>query len=104
MAWTAGAGRASPIAAAVAAAWIDSLSYETHHSLDPELRVDVPSAITMYPRDIEKTPRTWAQERYRRIVRWRSPEAGGHFPSLEVPEYFVRDLREGLAAVLAAHP
>ncbi|MFF9361253.1 epoxide hydrolase family protein [Streptomyces griseoluteus] len=78
--------------------------YESHNSLDPELRVDVPSAITMYPRDIEKTPRTWAQERYRRIVRWRSPEAGGHFPSLEVPGYFVQDLREGLAAVLAAHP
>ncbi|GHC56278.1 epoxide hydrolase family protein [Streptomyces flavofungini] len=76
--------------------------YESHHSLDPELRVDVPAAISVYPRDIEKCPRPWAQERYRQIVRWRSPEAGGHFPSLEVPEYFVRDLREGLAAVLAA--
>ncbi|KUJ65936.1 epoxide hydrolase, partial [Streptomyces albus subsp. albus] len=39
--------------------------YESHASLDPALRVDVPSAITMYPRDIEKTPRPWAEERYR---------------------------------------
>ncbi len=76
--------------------------YESHNSLDPELRVDVPSAITMYPRDIEKSPRAWAQERYRKIVRWNSPEAGGHFPSLEVPEYFVKDLRAGLGAVLDA--
>ncbi|MFB8403255.1 epoxide hydrolase [Streptomyces sp. NPDC055912] len=76
--------------------------YESHNSLDPELRVDVPAAITMYPRDIEKTPRPWAEERYRRIVRWNAPEAGGHFPSLEVPDYFVKDLQEGLAAVLAA--
>ncbi|MGW4747749.1 epoxide hydrolase family protein [Streptomyces sp. NPDC004290] len=76
--------------------------YESHNSLDPELRVDVPAAITMYPRDIEKTPRPWAQERYRHIVRWNSPETGGHFPSLEVPASFVKDLREGLAAVLAA--
>ena len=76
--------------------------YESHNSLDPALRVDVPSAISMYPRDIEKCPRPWARERYRNIVRWRSPEFGGHFPSLEVPEYFVRDLQEGLAAVLAA--
>ncbi|PRH78661.1 epoxide hydrolase [Streptomyces solincola] len=76
--------------------------YESHDSLDPGLRVDVPAAITMYPRDIEKCPRPWAQERYRRIVRWRSPERGGHFPSLEVPDFFVRDLREGLTAVLAA--
>ncbi|MFE5396109.1 epoxide hydrolase family protein [Streptomyces sp. NPDC056568] len=76
--------------------------YESHRSLDPDLRVDVPAAITVYPRDIEKCPRPWARERYRRIVRWRSPDAGGHFPSLEVPGYFVRDLQEGLAAVLAA--
>ncbi|MGW5919359.1 epoxide hydrolase family protein [Nocardia fluminea] len=76
--------------------------YESHNSLDPELRVDVPSAITMYPRDIEKCPRVWAQERYRQIVRWGAPDSGGHFPPLEVPEYFVKDLREGLAAVLAA--
>ncbi|UYM03401.1 epoxide hydrolase family protein [Solicola gregarius] len=77
--------------------------YESPNSLDPELRVDVPSAITMYPRDIEsRTPRAWAQERYRQIVRWTSPESGGHFPSLEVPAYFVKDLQAGLAAVLAA--
>ena len=76
--------------------------YESHNSLDPDLRVDVPAAITTYPRDIEKYPRPWAQQRYRQIVRWREPARGGHFPSLEVPGYFVEDLREGLAAVLAA--
>ncbi|MCP2251477.1 Pimeloyl-ACP methyl ester carboxylesterase [Prauserella aidingensis] len=76
--------------------------YESHNSLDPELRVDVPSALTIYPRNIEKCPRPWAEQRYRRLVRWRSPEAGGHFPALEVPGYFVEDLRDGLAAVLAA--
>ncbi|SDS74536.1 epoxide hydrolase family protein [Microlunatus soli] len=76
--------------------------FESHNSLDPDLRVDVPSAITMYPRDIEKYPRPWVEQRFRQIVRWRAPEAGGHFPSLEVPAFFVTDLREGLAAVLAA--
>lgn len=39
-------------------AWI----YESHNSLDPELRVGVPSVITMYPRDTEKCPRPWARE------------------------------------------
>lgn len=72
---------------------------ESYNSLDPHLRVDVPSAITMYPRNIEKCPRPWAQERYRQIVRWNAPERGGHFPSLEVPEYFVKDLQEGLATI-----
>ncbi|OZI79721.1 epoxide hydrolase family protein [Bordetella genomosp. 2] len=76
--------------------------YESHDSLDPALRVDVPAAISIYPRDIEKCPRPWAQARYRRIVRWGTPASGGHFPSLEVPGPFVQDLRAGLAAVLAA--
>ncbi len=80
--------------------------YESHggvNALDPDLRVDVPAAISIYPRDIEKCPRAWAQQRYRKIVRWTTPETGGHFPSLEVPESFVKDLQEGLAAVLAAN-
>ncbi len=74
---------------------------ESHASLDPDLRVDVPAAITIYPRDIEKYPRPWSEQRYRRIVRWRSPDRGGHFPSLEVRDLFVQDLQEGLATVLA---
>ncbi|MFI1462235.1 epoxide hydrolase family protein [Nocardia carnea] len=78
------------------------LYYESHNSFDPELRIDVPSALTMYLRDVEKCPRPWAEQRYRHIVRWSTPESGGHFPSLEVPEYFVEDLQEGLAGVLAA--
>ncbi|WP_405656353.1 epoxide hydrolase family protein [Streptomyces sp. RK9] len=76
--------------------------HESHNALDPDLRVDVPSAITVYPRDIELCPRPWAEERFRQIVRWREPDVGGHFPSLEVPDFFVGDLREGFAAVLAA--
>lgn len=85
------------------AARIYSESHGGVNALDPELRVDVPSAITIYPRDIEKCPRPWAEQRYRQIVRWRTAEKGGHFPSLEVPAYFVKDLQEGLAAVLAAN-
>lgn len=77
--------------------------YESHggvNTVDPRLTVDVPAAITIYPRDIEKCPRPWAEQRYRQIVRWATPEAGGHFPSLEVPDLFVGDLRQGLATVL----
>ncbi len=78
--------------------------FESHQSLDPRLRVEVPAALTTYPRDIEKHPRPWAEKRFSNIVRWRAPDAGGHFPSLEVPEAFISDLREGLVAVLHAHP
>ncbi|MGZ8178134.1 epoxide hydrolase family protein [Williamsia sp. SKLECPSW1] len=76
--------------------------HESHDSLDPMLRVEVPAAITVYPADIEKCPLPWAEHRYRSIVRWSTPDKGGHFPSLEMPDYFVRDLLTGLTAVLDA--
>ncbi|WP_030013601.1 epoxide hydrolase family protein [Curtobacterium sp. S6] len=76
--------------------------YESFGSLDPELTVDVPAAITTYPHDIAKTPRPWAQRRYRNIVHWQTPLSGGHFPSLEMPQYFLGDVRKGLAIVLNA--
>jgi epoxide hydrolase len=79
--------------------------YESHggvNTVDPHLGVDVPTAISVYPADIEKCPYPWAHERFSCIVRWTEPPAGGHFPSLEVPGYFVDDLRSGLTAVLAA--
>ncbi|WP_350349043.1 epoxide hydrolase family protein [Agromyces sp. G08B096] len=84
------------------AARIYAESHGGVNRIDPELVVDVPAAITIYPEDIEKVPRPWAEQRFRGIVRWCEPDAGGHFPSLEVPDFFVDDLREGLAAVLAA--
>ncbi|UVI36267.1 epoxide hydrolase family protein [Brevibacterium spongiae] len=77
---------------------------ESHDSLDPDLRVDVPTAITMYPHDIERYPRALSQERYRNIVRWQTAPRGGHFPSLEVRDFFIDDLRQGLGAVLGHGP
>ena len=57
--------------------------------------VDYPEQWEIYK---EQRPRTAPDE----IVRWATPAAGGHFPSLEVPGFFIDDLRAGLAAVLTA--
>ena len=76
--------------------------YESHNSLDPDLRIAVPSAISVYPRDIEKCPRPWAQPRYRQLVRWREPDSGGHLPSTEAPASSLEYLHGGPSAVLAA--
>lgn len=42
-----------------------------------KLRVDVPAAITTYPRDIEKNPRPWVERRFRNIAHWQEPESVG---------------------------
>lgn len=89
-------------ATGASAARIYAESHGGINTIDPTLRVEVPAAISTYPQDIEKCPRPWAEQRYTQIVRWATPPRGGHFPSLEVPEAFIADVQEGLAAVLAA--
>ncbi|MDO8364188.1 MAG: epoxide hydrolase [Actinomycetota bacterium] len=54
--------------------------------------VTVPVGHTRYPAEIYKTPRAWA-ERELHLVSWVEQPRGGHFPSLEVPDLFVPDLR-----------
>ncbi len=58
--------------------------------LDP---VDVPTGITLFPKELWRLPRSWLERRYRDIRFWNQPDVGGHFASLEQPEIFVDDLR-----------
>jgi pimeloyl-ACP methyl ester carboxylesterase len=55
-------------------------------------RVEVPTGCAIYPRDVRRVPRSWAERLYN-ITYWNEMPAGGHFPSLEEPELFVADLR-----------
>src|SRR6202023_517228 len=54
-------------------------------------RVQVPTGCAVYPRDVRRVPRSWAERLYT-ITRWTQMPAGGHFPSLEEPGLFVEDL------------
>ncbi len=59
---------------------------------EPLPRVTVPVGHSVYPAEIIHTPRAWA-ERMFDIRYWREMPRGGHFPALEVPEEFVREIR-----------
>jgi len=67
--------------------------YEESHapSLKPGQRVEVPVAMALFPKDTPP-PRALA-ERTLRIERWTEMPRGGHFPALEVPELYARDLQ-----------
>jgi epoxide hydrolase len=54
-------------------------------------RVRVPTGCAIYPRDVRRVPRSWAERGYT-ITHWTQMPAGGHFPSVEQPELFVNDL------------
>jgi pimeloyl-ACP methyl ester carboxylesterase len=58
--------------------------------LDP---VDVPVGCSIFPREVPRVSRRWAQRRFRDIRHWGEPPRGGHFAALEQPELFVAELR-----------
>ncbi len=63
-----------------------------------EAQVEVPTGCALFPGEIFRAPRAWA-ERFYNVVHWTEFERGGHFPALEEPELLVGDVREFFAEV-----
>ncbi len=61
--------------------------------------VHVPAAVTVFPREMERLPRSWVERRYRDLRVWSEADRGGHFPMLEVPERYVAELVGAFAAM-----
>jgi pimeloyl-ACP methyl ester carboxylesterase len=55
-------------------------------------RVEVPCGFALFPRDLARAPRVWA-ERTANVVRWTELPRGGHFGPFEEPELYVEELR-----------
>ena len=72
--------------------------YETMHSEQDTSRVEVPTGAAIFPVELVRAPRRWADLSYN-IVHWSEMERGGHFAAMEVPKLFVQDVR-AFAAVL----
>jgi pimeloyl-ACP methyl ester carboxylesterase len=58
----------------------------------PGQRVEVPTGCAIFPRDVKRTPRPWAERAYN-VQRWVEMSAGGHFPGVEEPEALTSELR-----------
>jgi len=65
-------------------------------SLDP---VEVPTGCSIFPKEIFRCSRRWAEKRFRRLVHFREMDRGGHFAAFEQPEAFVREVRESFRHV-----
>jgi pimeloyl-ACP methyl ester carboxylesterase len=56
-------------------------------------RVEVPTAIAVFPADLTQPPRAWAERTYN-VTRYTRMARGGHFPAHEEPELLAGDLTE----------
>jgi microsomal epoxide hydrolase len=55
--------------------------------------VSVPTAAAVFPREIFRVPRAYAESRFN-IVRYTRFDRGGHFAAIEEPDLFINDVRE----------
>jgi pimeloyl-ACP methyl ester carboxylesterase len=52
----------------------------------------VPAGFALFPKDLGKPPREWA-ERFFNVQRWTEMPRGGHFAAMEEPDLLAQDLR-----------
>jgi pimeloyl-ACP methyl ester carboxylesterase len=74
------------------------LYWESFNRFVTDGRVDLPTGVAAFPKEILRTPRRWCEAAYN-ITRWSTMPRGGHFAAFEQPELFVDDVRAFFATV-----
>ncbi len=55
--------------------------------------IDLPAAVTVFPGEIYRAPRSWAERAYHNLIYFNEADKGGHFAAWEEPEVFTSELR-----------
>jgi pimeloyl-ACP methyl ester carboxylesterase len=55
--------------------------------------VAVPTGCSIYPKELQRPSRRWAERRFTDIRYWNELDRGGHFAALEQPDLFVEEVR-----------
>lgn len=79
--WITGAGASSA-----------RLYWESFTGFGQGERVELPTGVAAFPKEILRTRRSWCEDAYN-ITHWTTMPRGGHFAAFEQPELFVEDVR-----------
>lgn len=63
--------------------------------------VTVPAGCSIFPKEVPRPSRRWAQRRFANIVYWSEPDRGGHFAAWEQPGLFTDEVRSVARAATA---
>ena len=58
-------------------------------------KLDLPVAVSVFPREIYRAPKSWTEQTYSQLIYWNEVERGGHFAAFEQPQLFTREMRNG---------
>lgn len=56
--------------------------------------ISIPAAITVFPGEIYRAPKSWAEKSYHNLIYFNEVNKGGHFASWEEPQLFSEELRK----------
>jgi epoxide hydrolase len=59
----------------------------------PQASIEIPSGVSMFPKEIFRASRRWVEERFKNLVHYNVLEKGGHFAAFEQPDTFVDEVR-----------
>jgi epoxide hydrolase len=60
---------------------------------DHDDTVTVPTGCSIFPKELQRPSRRWAERRFLDIRHWNELDRGGHFAAFEQPELFVDEVR-----------
>lgn len=55
--------------------------------------ITMPVGCSMFPREIFRTSRRWAEKRFTNLIYWNELEKGGHFAAFEQPQQYLEEVR-----------
>jgi pimeloyl-ACP methyl ester carboxylesterase len=56
--------------------------------------VKVPTAVSVFPRELYQAPRSWTEKAYPNLMYFHELDRGNHFAAWQEPDLFTRELRE----------
>lgn len=74
------------------------LYWESFRGFSGTGRVEIPTGVASFPKEILRVPRSWCEDGYR-ITHWTDMPRGGHFAAFEQPDLFVEDIRAFFATL-----
>ena len=88
------------------------LYWENKFSFFDAKGVSIPAAVSVFPGELYRTPRSWAERAYPNLIHDNQLDRGGHFAAWEQPQIFSEEVRAGFRSrassgaenVPAGHP
>jgi pimeloyl-ACP methyl ester carboxylesterase len=70
------------------------LYWESFGGFGGSVKLDLPVGVSIFPKEIFRSSRRWAQKHMSNIIHWNELDKGGHFAAWEQPEIFVGEIRD----------